>query len=125
MQAVKNKNTTLENLVCKTLWADNIRFRKNVVDLPGKPDIAIKKYKIVVFIDSCFWHKCPIHYKVPATNTEFWENKITSNMLRDEKVNAIYKNMGWNILRVWEHEIKEDFETTIGKITNFINITKS
>lgn len=125
MQAVKNKKTKLENLVCETLWSRNVRFRRNVKDLTGKPDIAIKKYKIVIFIDSCFWHKCPIHYKAPATNTEFWNNKTTGNMMRDEEVNKIYQNMGWNILRIWEHEIKDGFEVTIDKIINFINAAKN
>jgi len=125
MQAVKNKKTKLENLICETLWSRNVRFRRNVKDLAGKPDIAIKKYKIAIFIDSCFWHKCPNHYKAPATNTEFWENKITSNMLRDEEVNKIYQKMGWNILRIWEHEIKDNFEATIDKIINFINAAKN
>ncbi len=125
MQAVKNKKTKLENLVCENLWSKNVRFRRNVKDLPGKPDIAIKKYRVVIFIDSCFWHKCPIHYKAPATNTEFWENKITGNMRRDEDVNAIYKDMGWNILRIWEHEIKTNFDASIEKIINFIQSAKN
>ncbi len=125
MQAVKNKKTKLENLVCENLWSKNVRFRRNVKDLPGKPDIAIKKYRVVIFIDSCFWHNCPIHYKAPATNTEFWENKITGNMRRDEDVNAIYKDMGWNILRIWEHEIKTNFDASIEKIINFIQSAKN
>jgi len=125
MQAIMNKKTKLENLVCKALWNKNARFGRNVVNLPGKPDIAIKKYKTVVFIDSCFWHKCPIHYKVPATNSDFWEKKITGNMLRDKEVNNIYSNMNWKILRIWEHDIKNDFDKAIDKIISFINAAKA
>lgn len=124
MQAVKNKNTKLENLVCKTLWHRNIRFRKNVLSLKGKPDIAIKKYKIVIFVDSCFWHKCPVHYKAPGTNNEFWDSKITGNMNRDIDINKYYNDKKWHILRVWEHEIKEDFNSVIEKIVTFIEKAK-
>lgn len=125
MQAVKNKNSKIENLVCNALWNRGIKYRRNVANLIGKPDIAIKKYKIVLFIDSCFWHKCPIHYKTPAVNTEFWDKKITGNMLRDKKVNTYYLMNNWNILRIWEHQLKNDFENTIDEITNFINNIKT
>lgn len=124
MQAVKNKNTKIENLVCKALWSRNYRFGRNVPNLNGKPDIAIKKYKIVIFIDSCFWHKCPIHYKSPISNYKFWEKKITGNMMRDNIVNKYYSDRNWHLLRIWEHEIKENFNGTIEKIIAFIDDAK-
>lgn len=125
MQAVKCKNTKLENNVMTYLWQCGYRFRKNVRDLEGKPDIAIKKYKLVIFIDSCFWHKCPIHYKAPATNVEFWENKISGNQKRDNQVTKYYKSKKWNILRIWEHELKDDFDKTMHKIMHFIEKSKN
>ena len=124
MQAVKGKNTKLENQVMTYLWQLGYRFRKNVKDLEGKPDIAIKKYKLVIFIDSCFWHKCPIHYKSPSTNFEFWDNKISGNQKRDALVTEYYKSNNWNILRIWEHELKNDFEKTMQKVINFIEMSK-
>lgn len=124
MQAVKGKNTKLENNVMAYLWQHGYRFGKNVKDLEGKPDIAIKKYKLVIFIDSCFWHKCPIHYKAPATNFEFWENKITGNQKRDEQITEYYQSKEWNILRIWEHELRDDFEKTMQKAINFIEKSK-
>ncbi len=124
MQAIKSKNTKLENNVTTCLWQNGYRFRKNVKALEGKPDIAIKKYKLVIFIDSCFWHKCHIHYKPPATNVEFWENKISGNKKRDSKVTDYYKNKKWNILRIWEHELKNDFEKTMHKVIRFIEKSK-
>ena len=120
MQAVKAQGTNLENLVVNFLWQKGYRFIKNVKDLEGKPDIAIKKYKLVIFIDSCFWHKCPLHYKAPATNFEFWENKISKNQQRDDYVTNYYLAKKWNILRIWEHELKEDFDITLQKVINFI-----
>lgn len=125
MQAVKDKNTKLENRVMNYLWLHGYRFRKNVRDLEGKPDIAIKKYKLVIFIDSCFWHKCPVHYKAPATNVEFWDNKISGNFNRDRIVTQYYKSKKWNILRIWEHELKDDFEKTMRKIMYFIEKSKN
>ncbi len=124
MQAIKNKNTKLENSITTYLWQTGYRFGKNVKDLEGKPDIAIKKYKLVIFIDSCFWHKCHIHYKPPATNVEFWENKMSGNKKRDSKVTDYYKNKKWNILRIWEHELKNDFEKTMHKVIRFIEKSK-
>lgn len=125
MQAVKAQGTNLENLVVNFLWQKGYRFRKNVKDLEGKPDIAIKKYKLVIFIDSCFWHKCPLHYKSPATNFEFWENKISKNQQRDDYVTNYYLAKKWNILRIWEHELKEDFDITLQKVINFIENSKT
>ncbi|MBE7703871.1 MAG: very short patch repair endonuclease [Cyanobacteria bacterium SIG28] len=125
MQAVKAQGTNLENLVVNFLWQKGYRFRKNVKDLEGKPDIAIKKYKLVIFIDSCFWHKCPLHYKAPATNFEFWENKISKNQQRDDYVTNYYLAKKWNILRIWEHELKEDFDITLQKVINFIENSKT
>lgn len=124
MQAIKSKNTKLENNVTTCLWQNGYRFRKNVKALEGKPDIAIKKYKVVIFIDSCFWHKCHIHYKPPATNVEFWENKMSGNKKRDSKVTDYYKNKKWNILRIWEHELRNDFEKTMHKVIRFIEKSK-
>lgn len=124
MQAIKSKKTRLENNVTAYLWQNGYRFGKNVKDLKGKPDIAIKKYKLVIFIDSCFWHKCPVHYKSPATNVDFWKNKISGNKKRDSKVTDYYKNKKWNILRIWEHELKNDFGKTMYKIIRFIEKSK-
>ena len=125
MQAVKGKNTKLENKVMTYLWQHGYRFRKNVKDLEGKPDVAIKKYKLAIFIDSCFWHKCPIHYKSPSTNFEFWDNKISGNQKRDALVTEYYKSNNWNILRIWEHELKNDFEKTMRKVIIFIENVKT
>lgn len=121
MQAVKSKNTKLEKTVTRALWNKGIRFRKNVVDLVGKPDIAIKKFKIVIFLDSCFWHGCELHYREPETNREFWRRKIERNKKRDSKVTDYYLSHNWHILRIWEHELKQDFDTTIKRIVTFIN----
>jgi len=94
MRAVKSKSTRLEDKVAHELWKRGFRFRRNVKDLYGKPDIAIKKYKVVVFIDSCFWHGCKEHCRMPESNKEFWEKKIVQNMERDNVSGIIRKVVG-------------------------------
>ena len=79
---------------------------------------------MVIVIDSCFWHKCPIHYKAPTTNVEFWENKIAGNQKRDEQVTKYYQSKEWNILRIWEHELKDNFEKIMHKVIKFIEKSK-
>ena len=120
MTHIKSSNTKIEKDITKALWNLGYRFRKNVKDLPGKPDIAIKKYKIVIFLDSCFWHKCPEHFKKPKSNLEYWEPKIKRNVERDAEINSYYQQKNWHILRIWEHEVKKDFDNTLLKIRNFI-----
>lgn len=120
MTHIKSTNTKIEKDITKALWNLGYRFRKNVKGLPGKPDIAIKKYKIVIFLDSCFWHKCPEHFKKPKSNLEYWEPKIKRNVERDAEINSYYQQKNWHILRIWEHEVKKDFDNTLLKIRNFI-----
>jgi DNA mismatch endonuclease (patch repair protein) len=126
MQNIRSKETKMEVRVRKELWERGIRYRKNVKNLPGNPDIAIKKYKIVVFLDSCFFHGCPLHFVMPATNQPYWEKKITRNIERDQEINLYYKNKGWSILRFWEHETKkENINNVIDSIFQTIQMKKS
>ncbi|MEH7414337.1 very short patch repair endonuclease [Neobacillus drentensis] len=124
MRAIKSVSK-LENNVAKELWKRGVRFRRNVKDLKGKPDISNKKYKYVIFIDSCFWHVCPIHGNMPNTNQEYWVKKLSRNQERDKEVNQYYIENDWALLRVWEHEFKENFDKAIGDIISFINKKKT
>ncbi|WP_431800048.1 very short patch repair endonuclease [Halobacillus andaensis] len=123
MKAIKSVSK-LEKIVSSELWKRGYRFRRNTKNLKGKPDISIKKYKVVIFIDSCFFHRCPLHGNMPKTNTEFWKKKLTRNVERDKEVNNYYEAKEWNLLRVWEHEVKEDLEETVNKISAFIDQAK-
>lgn len=125
MQAVKSTHTKLENIVIKELWRRGVRFRRNVANLKGKPDIAIKKYRVVIFIDSCFWHGCDLHCRLPESNVEYWSNKITGNKNRDLEITSYYLNNGWFILRIWEHQLKENLNNTLEEIIKFINLHKA
>ncbi|MFI8712839.1 very short patch repair endonuclease [Brevibacillus brevis] len=125
MKSIRSTGTTLENKITKELWRRGFRFRRNVRKLLGCPDIAIQKDKIVIFIDSCFWHSCPIHGRVPTSNIEYWEKKLMRNRERDIEVTEYYIQKRWNIYRVWEHEIKTDLNGAIDRIVNFISKSKA
>ncbi len=72
----------------------------------GKPDFIDWKKKTAIFIDGCFWHKCPIHYKQPKSNKKYWMPKLERNSIRDNEVNLAYQNSGWKVVRIWEHELR-------------------
>ena len=116
MSAVKSKDTKIEITFRKALWKKGIRYRKNSAKYFGKPDLVLKKYKAVIFIDSCFWHGCKKHCRIPATNKKYWVNKIDRNKKRDKEVNKFYKKMGWKIIRAWEHDIIKKQEENVKKI---------
>ncbi|MGV2941470.1 very short patch repair endonuclease [Mesobacillus sp. LC4] len=123
MRAIKSQSQ-LENLVSKELWKRGYRFRKNDKTLFGKPDISIKKYRIVIFIDSCFWHFCPIHGHRPKSNQGYWDKKLNKNIQREAKVREHYKELGWNLKRVWEHEVRENLYKAIDELSAFIEKSK-
>ncbi|MGP4106772.1 very short patch repair endonuclease [Virgibacillus sp. L01] len=123
MSAIKSVSK-LEDRISTELWKRGHRYRRNEKSLFGKPDFSIKKYKTVVFIDSCFWHQCPIHGNMPKNNRDYWNKKLERNIQRDKEVTDYYELKGWNILRVWEHEFKQDFSQAVDNIVNFIEKAK-
>ncbi|MFD0695735.1 very short patch repair endonuclease [Paenibacillus sp. GCM10027628] len=124
MQNIRSTGTKMELRVLQALWKRGLRYRKNVKDLPGKPDISIKKYKIVVFLDSCFFHGCKEHFIMPASNTEYWSKKIERNKIRDLEVSKDYESRGWLVLRFWEHETKKELEKVIETILTAVEKRK-
>jgi DNA mismatch endonuclease (patch repair protein) len=123
MQAIRSQSK-LENRVSRELWKRGIRFRKNDKSLLGKPDIAIKKYKVAIFIDSCFWHACKLHGNKPKSNQAYWDKKLARNKERDNIVTEYYNQNGWFLKRVWEHEIKEDMQQVVNDLVTFIEYAK-
>lgn len=111
MSHIHGTETTLEVKVRKYLFSYGFRYRKNDKKLPGKPDIVLKKYNAVIFINGCFWHhheNCKYAY-IPKTNTVFWKNKFEKNMINDKKNSEKLTNMGFQVLTVWECKLKENF----------------
>jgi len=122
MSKVRNKDSKIEILLRKVLWKNGFRYRKNSTKYFGKPDIVLPKYKTVIFVDSCFWHKCPQHYGAPTTRKKFWEKKIEGNKKRDMEVNKYYTKTHWTLIRVWEHKLKQSLEQTIRKLLKSLDI---
>ena len=117
---IRSEDSKIETLFRKELWRNSFRYRKNSGKYFGKPDIILKKHKAVIFIDSCFWHGCEQHCRVPTAHKTYWAQKITRNITRDKEVSKHYKNRGWKIFRVWEHNLKNN-PRKIVKIINFLN----
>lgn len=119
MSQIRSVNTKPEELVRKYLFSKGFRYRKNVSSLPGKPDIVLPKYKTCIFVNGCFWHKhegCK-YFVWPKNNAEFWKKKINGNVERDIKQQNILRQQGWNVIIVWECEIRKDrFDETMASV---------
>lgn len=121
MQNIRSKGTIPEKLVMKELRKLKIHFTKHDKKLPGKPDIVFKRKKIAVFIDSDFWHCNPKRFKMPKTNESYWTKKFERNIKRDKEVNRLLIEMGWKVIRLWEYDIKHNFNECFIKILDSIN----
>jgi DNA mismatch endonuclease (patch repair protein) len=106
MGKIKSKETKLERSVWKILSERGIKYRKNSSKHFGKPDIVVASKKLVIFIDSCFWHGCKKDCRIPEANHDYWVHKIDRNKERDKQVNTYYKKTDWKVIRVWEHDLK-------------------
>jgi DNA mismatch endonuclease (patch repair protein) len=125
MSKISGKETKPEILVRKFLFSKGFRYRKNQKSLPGSPDIVLKKYNTIIFIQGCFWHghKNCKKASMPSTNKEFWEVKIHKNIERDKRVNEELRKSKWKVITVWECKInnKKSFEKTMNKIVAKLN----
>lgn len=121
MARVKSKGSQMERSLMRELSKAKLRYRKHVSGLPGTPDIVFRNKKLVIFLDSCFWHGCRWHGTTPSTNTKFWSDKIAANKNRDRKVNREYKKMGWKVLRFWGHNIKNDLTKIVLQINEALS----
>ena len=121
MSRIHSKNTKPEEEVRKYLFAKGFRYRKNDKRYPGKPDLLLPKYKTAIFVNGCFWHRhegCK-YFVWPKSNTEFWQEKINRNAERDRKNYTELEASGWNVIEIWECELKKDkFEITMQRVVN-------
>ncbi|MBT0812965.1 very short patch repair endonuclease [Litoribacter ruber] len=127
MSRIKGSGTKPEKMLKKALWDAGVRYRSNKRKLPGKPDIAFIKYKLVVFVDGSFWHGHDWEHRQQAikSNRDFWIPKIERNMQRDREINAFYLANGWTIIRFWDFEVKKDLGICVRKIIDFLIREKS
>lgn len=118
MSRIKSKDTKIEIMARKYLFAKGFRYRKNDKRFPGKPDIVLPKYKTAIFINGCFWHMhCGCKYgRLPKSNVDYWKEKLEKNVENDSSHIQQIKDMGWNVIIIWECELKKDFEGTMSGI---------
>jgi DNA mismatch endonuclease Vsr len=126
MQAVKSKGSRIEVILSKALWAKGHRYRKNDKNVYGKPDLTFRRYNLVIFVDSEFWHgkNWPKHKHDHKSNKAFWHNKIERNIERDKQVNKTLKQQGWTILRFWGKDIENKLDLCLSKIEKGIKKSK-
>jgi len=125
MSQIKSENTTPERIVRSLLHKMGFRFRLHEKKLPGKPDIVLKKYRTVIFVHGCFWHRharCKYAY-IPKSHHKFWQKKFSENMVRDKNVKRILKKSGWKIITIWECQINNQ-KKLIERLTSFIQNTQ-
>lgn len=108
MSAIRGKNTKPEMVVRKFLFGRGFRYRLNHPHLPGHPDIVLRKYRTVIFVNGCFWHghdNCK-YYRLPKTNVDFWRKKVERNKKRDVEEQRQLATMGWHCITIWECQLK-------------------
>lgn len=111
VRSATNKSTELRLIAL--LRTTGIKGWRRGVAMPGKPDFVFRAAKLAVFVDGCFWHRCPRHGRIPKTRVEFWTAKLARNRNRDQEVGKMLRKNGWRVLRIWEHELTRKYETRL------------
>lgn len=118
MRAVRSRgNKSTEARLRAALIREGFRgWNVGARHLPGKPDFIFYTERLVIFVDGCFWHGCPVCYRRPKSNQEYWDAKVKGNILRDRKSDCELAEMGWKVCRIWEHEVRENLEECLWRI---------
>lgn len=122
MSGIRGKDTTPELVVRRYLHAMGYRFRLHGKDLPGSPDLVLKKHRLVIFVHGCFWHRhaCCFYATTPATRKEFWQTKLNRNVERDEEQRRRLTELGWRVMVIWECGIRHS-PNTMKQVADFIS----
>lgn len=121
MAAIRRRDTKVERILRSALWAAGVRgYRVDARGVTGHPDISFGSKRVAVFVDGCFWHRCPLCYREPKSNQDYWRHKIERNAARDCEVNERLADEGWMVVRLWEHEIEDDLEGCVERIADAI-----
>jgi DNA mismatch endonuclease (patch repair protein) len=104
MSRIGRRGTRPERKLRQALWKEGLRYRIEP-KIPGRPDLAFIRARVTIFVDGCFWHGCPLHYSAPSTHEEFWAKKLRRNVEHDIEVNDKLRNLGWHVIRLWQHDL--------------------
>jgi len=119
MLSNKRRDTSIELAVRRRLHARGVRYRVDYPPVPGlrrRADVVFIRCRVAVFIDGCFWHRCPVHGTHPKRNADYWEPKLDANAARDAETTALLEAAGWTVLRFWEHEDPDDVAARIAAV---------
>ena len=109
MAAIRSTGNKVTELgLARIFRAHGIKGWRRHLPLPGKPDFVFQKERVAVFVDGCFWHGCPKHLRMPKSNKAYWRRKIATNRMRDVRVRRVLRQGGWRVVRIWEHELKNE-----------------
>jgi DNA mismatch endonuclease (patch repair protein) len=108
MRAIRSMDTTPELLLRRNLWSRGLRYRLRQRIAGARPDLVFCYARVAVFVDGCFWHGCPVHYRPPVGNASYWSAKISGNCARDRRNDNALATDGWAVLRLWECEVRAD-----------------
>ncbi len=122
MSRIRGRDTSIERILSRSLWHRGLRFRKNSKAVYGHPDISIRKYRIAIFCDGDFWHGYDWENRKDSikSHRDYWIPKIERNMQKDVEVNHVLESMGYTVIRVWEHEIRQSPEDVSAMIERII-----
>ncbi len=124
MSRIRGKDTKAELAFRKMLFSEGIRYRLHYPIEGSRPDVAIPSKKIAIFIDGCFWHKCPKCFRPPKSRESYWTPKIQKNLERDIRIRAMLRAKGWKVIRVWEHEVNKKPQKAIKRVLIALSKTK-
>lgn len=116
MRNIRSAGTRPEKILARELRSKGIYFAKNVKTLPGKPDFVFRKRKVIVFVDSDFWHGHPKRFIRPKSNRSYWLPKIARNKRRDLEINLALRKAGWKVIRVWEYDLKKNIQKSLRRV---------
>ncbi|HEU4974156.1 MAG TPA: very short patch repair endonuclease [Baekduia sp.] len=124
MSRQARRDTAPEIALRRALHRRGLRFRVNLRpthSLRGAADVVFPKARVVVFVDGCFWHMCPEHSTMPASNAEWWRAKLEGNRARDRRTDELLREEGWTVVRIWEHE---DPEAAAGRVAEIVRLAR-
>jgi DNA mismatch endonuclease (patch repair protein) len=128
MQAVRQRDTAPEIVLRRALHAYGLRFRKDCrpeENVKCKADVVFPRIKVCVFVDGCFWHRCPLHFQLPKTNSTWWDEKVQATVDRDARQTRLLASRGWTVIRVWEHKIVDgSFANVVARVRALVQTTK-